>query len=219
MAVTTIGRVLTVELQNTLVGVAGRKGSGKSTMMRRILERCSRLFLFDPMGEHGWVPNRFNDWQDADEFLAWAQTQKLFAGSYIPQGSLEQDFDWLADIIYDQGNLVFGVEEVPMLCSPSYLPSSFDRIVRLGRHRRVSVVWTAQRMAEVARRLTAATDYFVLFGHTEPRDLDAIAERCGSDVADKVMGLSLHGYLVWDVINRCARDLEDLGEELAEAST
>lgn len=194
---------------NQIVGIIGRKGSGKSTMMERLLKRCPRLFLFDTMGEHSWVPNRFHDFDDADRFLAWAEAQEKFGGSFIPEGNLEADFRDLADFVYDCGDLIFGVEEIPMLCSPSFLPQEFDRIVRLGRHREVSVVWTAQRAAEVARRLTAATDVFIIFSQTEPRDLDAIQDRCGREVAQEVADLPLHGHLTWNVITRKLEEDEE----------
>ncbi len=202
------------DLQNRIIGIAGRKGSGKSTVARRILERSPRVFVFDGVSDHRWVPNSFDDLDEADQFLIWAEGQDYFAGRYIPEFNLEGDFEECCDLVWHQGDLLFGVEEVPMLCSASYLPPAFDRIVRLGRHRKISVLWTAQRMAEVARRLTAATDVFILFAHTEPRDLDAIADRCGGDVARKVAGLGLHGFLVWDVLSRRelpARDLDTLG--------
>jgi hypothetical protein len=195
---------VSMDVQNRIIGIVGRKGSGKSTQFREVLQRCPRLFLFDAMGEHRWVPNRFTDLDAVLEFLAWVEASKVptFAGGYIPEGGLEQDFRCLSDELYETGNVTFGVEEVAMLCSPSYLPPEFDRIVRLGRHRRVNVIWTAQRMAEVARRLTAATDYFVLFAHTEPRDLDAIAERGGRELADRIAGLGLHGCIGWDVVEQ-----------------
>jgi hypothetical protein len=198
------------ELQNAIVGIAGRKGSGKSTMARRILERCPRVFVFDPIGEHTWLPNRFSDLGEAEECLAWGATQRTFAGSYIPDRMDAGDFEYLCDAIYDYGNLILAIEEVPMLCGPSYLPEGFDRLVRLGRHRRLNVLWSGQRMVEVARRLTAATDLFILFSHTEPRDLDAIAERCGRDVAERVARLGLHDYLAWDAVARAEADLEDV---------
>ncbi len=199
-----------MEIQNKIVGIVGRKGSGKSTMFRRVMERCPRLFVFDSMGEHRWIPNRFDDFGDVLEFLACveAEGEPTFAGSYVPQADLVEDFCDLSHEVYSMGNLIFGVEEVSMLCGPSFLPLEFDRIVRLGRHRRVNVVWTAQRMAEVARRLTAATDVFVLFAHTEPRDLDAVADRCGRDAAEQVAELPLHGAIVFDAISRsvCSPD-------------
>ncbi len=202
-----------MELQNRIIGIAGRKGSGKSTAARRVLECCPRLFVFDAMGEHTWIPNRLRSLEAADDFLAWSETQENFAGAVIPD-SLDDDFAEVAEMVYDRGNLLFAVEEIAVLCSPSFLPPELDRIVRLGRHRRLSLLWTAQRMVETSRRLTSACDWFVLFRHSEPRDLDGIAERCGHQVAGRVAELSLHGYLVWDVVNAREATLHNLIADL-----
>ena len=202
-----------------IVGVCGRRGSGKSTMARRLLERCHRILIWDAMDEHGWALNRLSSIPRLERFLAWASGQYTFAGHYVPeQAGLIDEFEEVAELVYDYGRMVFGIEEVPMLCTPSALPDQFDRLVRLGRHQRVSLVWTAQRMVEVARRLTAATDYFVLFSHTEPRDLDGIADRCGAEVARQVAELSRHSYLVWDVIGGRVVKLEKVIRELVRMS-
>jgi hypothetical protein len=187
--------------QNVIVGIAGRRGCGKSTVARRILERCPRIVLWDPLGEHRWCPNELGSVGELERFLAWAEGRQTFAARCVVQwGDLEEEFDGVAELVYEYGDLVLGVEEVPLICTPGALPAGFDRLVRLGRHQRVSVLYTGQRLAEVARRLTAATDYFVLFRHSEPRDLDGIAERCGTEVAVRVSELSRHGSLVWDVV-------------------
>ena len=207
-----------MEIQNRIVGVIGQKGSGKSTLAHRVLERCARLFVFDMMGEHSWVPNTFRDLEKADQFLAWAQTQEHFAGRYVPNYELVDDFAELAGIVYDLGEMLLAVEEIPLLCSASYIPPEMGRLVRLGRHRRVSLLWTAQRAAEVSRTLTAMTDVFLLFSSTEPRDLDAIRERCGAEIAEKVSRLGLHDCLIWDVIGR--RELISLeSERVLDASS
>ena len=64
------------------------------------------------------------------------------------------------------------------------------------------MVWTAQRMSEVARRLTSATDRFFLFRHTEPIEIDVIGKRCGIEVADKVSRLGQHEILLWDALTQ-----------------
>ncbi len=73
------------------------------------------------------------------------------------------------------------------------------KLIRTGRHRQIDITWTAQRASECARTLTSLTDEFVLFSQTEPRDLDAIAARCGDEVARKVAELGRHDYITWDV--------------------
>jgi hypothetical protein len=197
-----------MELQNKIVGIAGRKGSGKSTSACFLLEHCARIIVFDPLGEHTWVPNTVRDYDNGEElagFLKWAHRQPKFAGRLVPvsgKHSLEVCLECMADNVYRMGKLVFAVEEVPMVSRPGYLPPKFDRVVRLGRHQRVSLIYTAQRLSETARRLTAATDYFWLFAHSEPRDLDAISDRCGSDVAEKVARLGIHDSLIFGVAER-----------------
>jgi hypothetical protein len=191
-----------MDLQNKIVAVVGRKGSGKSTIFRKILGRASCLFLLDTMGEHDWIPNQLYTLESVKRFLGWASLQKQFAGSFVCEDEIEPNFDQVANWIYGQGRMTLGIEEVPFFCQPGFLPPGLDRIARLGRHREVSLVYTGQRMAEIARRLTAATDAFILFAQHEPRDLDAIAARCSREVADLVSELSEHGWLAWDAVSR-----------------
>lgn len=197
------------ERQNKIIGVAGRKGSGKSTVARLILQACSRLFMFDTMGEHAWIPERFESQEEAVMWLMETPYRETFIGSLIPSGDdFEAEFSEMCVEVYAAGNMLFAVEEVPMLSTAGYVPKKFNKIVRLGRHRNLSVLYTAQRLSECPRALTSATDMFVLFCHSEPRDLDAIAERCGREIAEKVQGLGDHGFLVWDVLERRERVIE-----------
>ena len=149
--------------QNKIVGIVGRKGSGKSTRLREILEPRERILVFDVMGDHAdWLPNTIRDFEKLDQFLGWAATQRTWAASFVPELDLEQSFELVSAHVYEMGHLVFAVEEVAMLCTPAHLPELFNRIVRLGRHRSIDLAYTGQRFAEIARRLTAATDVFVL---------------------------------------------------------
>jgi hypothetical protein len=193
------------ELRNRIVAIAGRKGSGKSTLTREILKHCYRQFDFDTMGEHSWVPDQFRDLPEAELYIYDRASQPgEFIGSYVPEGDedLEKDFSVICTAIYEVGNCTLVVEELPMLSQPNYVPRRFDRLIRLGRHRSVNILYTGQRLSECPRRVTAATDVFILFSHTEPRDLDAIAERCSPEVAVLVSKLGDHEFLVWDVASR-----------------
>jgi hypothetical protein len=193
---------VSIEIQNRIVGIVGVKGSGKSTFFATLLKRRERFIVWDPMSEHFWTPNCFESPEALRAFLRWSRKRERFAASYIPSGDLAEEIEEVAGMVYARGDLVFGVEELPLVCSPSYIPPVLGRLVRTGRHKRLDVIWTCQRASEVARIVTALTDEFVLFSQREPRDLDAISDRCGRDVSEKVAALGLHGHFLWNAVNR-----------------
>src|SRR5215831_4466005 len=190
--------------QNRIVGVVGRKGSGKSTRVDSLLKFCPRVFAWDPMEDHsGLLPDAFEGVDDdLSEYFRQARRAKTFACSFIPAEDLEEEFDEVCHLVYGYGRILFVVEEAPLVLKAGYMPPAFGRIVRTGRHRQSDLLWTAQRASEVSRTLTSATDIWIFYSQTEPRDLDAIAERCGREIADKVAGLGMHDSFIWDVIER-----------------
>jgi len=205
-----------IEQQNKIIGLGGRKGTGKSTKARELLQNCSRLFCFDTMGEHRWIPDCFQDLDKAVIYLLETHCYETFMGSIVPESDDEDaDFSEICSVVYDQGNMMFAIEEVVMLgCSPNHAPKKFKRLMRLGRHRNVDMLYTTQRLGECPRALTAATDIFILFSHTEPRDLDAIAERCGGDIARKVQGFEGHQFLIYDTVSRKEISTVDIGSTM-----
>jgi hypothetical protein len=189
-------------MQNEIIGIVGRKGSGKSTALRKLASSAPRLILWDPLGEHKFCPNPLRTTEQLKQFFVWTRGRERFAARFIPESDLAEAFNGFAEHVYRRGRLVCGIEEAPMVSLPNWLPPGFDKLCRLGRHRAISMVWTAQRMGEVARRLTSATDRFLLFRHTEPVDIDAIGKRCGIEVAEKVSRLGRHEILVWDALSQ-----------------
>lgn len=192
-----------MDRQNRIIGLIGKKGSGKSTAFQRILTCERRLVLFDAMAEHDFCPNEFSDLDALVDFLEsqyeGGKVSPYFAARYVPPGDPETEIEDFSTEIFRASSLTIGVEEVPQFSSASYLPSGFGRIVRQGRHRSLSLVWTAQRASEVSRSLTAQTDVFVLFSQREPADIEALRARCGEEVAREVSRLGLHDHLTFNV--------------------
>ncbi|MGH9482155.1 MAG: hypothetical protein ACRD1L_08675 [Terriglobales bacterium] len=160
-----------------------------------------RVAIFDVLGEHP-SPNVFSDLDDCLDYLEAMARAPRFHCAYRPLAAdLAGDLNDLAEAVFNRvGGCLLALEEVPWYSSASAQPEGLDMLTRMGRHRRVDLVWTAQRLAEVSRRLTAATDVFVIFGMREPRDLAALEDRCGRDVALQVQRLGQHERLVYDVI-------------------
>jgi len=111
---------------------------------------------------------------DVGEVFEWSEGQPNSCGSYVTEGDLKEEMEELCDHVYAFGKMVFGIEEMALLCGSNFLPPALSRITRLGRHQSLSVVYTTQRAGEISRALTAATDIFVLFHFAESRDLAAI---------------------------------------------
>jgi hypothetical protein len=196
------------EIQNRIIGVVGRKGSGKSTRVGELLRYCPRYLVFDVMGEHAAQnDNRLDSLVELSQFLKWSHKQQTFAGIYVPAGELDEEIEEASRLVYARGNLCFICEEVPLYTQAGYMPPLLGKLVRTGRHRQIDICWTAQRAAEAPKTLTSLTDVWVLFSQTEPRDLDALADRCGREVADRVAGLGLHDYFLWDAVTH--KELED----------
>ncbi len=186
--------------RNKVIGLVGLRGSGKSTALREIICCRPRLVVVDLMGEHrfGQV---VSDFGDAFEVLDLVQRRENFAVTIQPgYGDLADVVDEVCDYVFEIGNVTLALEEVPHYCTAGSMPEGLDALARMGRHRRVDLVYTGQRFAELPRRLTATTDCFVLFGQREPRDLEALAERVGRDVADRAGQLPLYGRVIFDVL-------------------
>jgi len=192
------------DLQNRLVGIVGRKGSGKSTRVATLLKYAPRILVWDPMEEYqDALPDSVSDSiDDLYEYFNQADAQPTFACSYSPGGDLPDEFEEVCRLVNDFGRVLFCVEEAPLVCKAGWVSPVFGKIIRTGRHHGIDLLWTAQRASEVSRTLTSATDDWILFSQTEPRDLDAIAERCGRDIADRVANLGLHEFFTWDAIAR-----------------
>jgi len=182
------------EVQNQIVGIVGRKGTGKSSYLRELLRHCPRLLVFDVMAEHARKGGNLA------QFLKWSREQEKFAGFYVPDGALDEEIEEVSRLVYGRGHLCFACEEVPLYTQPGYMPPLLGKLVRTGRHRQIDIAWTAQRAAEVPKTLTALTDIWILFSQVEPRDLSALADRCGREVADRVAGLGLHDFFLFDAV-------------------
>lgn len=192
--------------RNVVIGCVGLRGSGKSTALREIISCRPRLVVLDILGEHRFG-QRVSGLDEFLEMLELVQEQERenYALTFQPgRGDLADVVDAVCDAVFDIGNLSLALEEIPQYCTAASMPEGLDALARMGRHRYVDLIYTGQRFAELPRRLTATTDFFVLFGQREPRDLEALAERVGRELAERVEHLPLHGRVLYDVVaGRC----------------
>jgi hypothetical protein len=111
------------DLQNRIVGIVGRKGSGKSTRTSTLLKYAPRIFAWDPMADHrDLLVDYFERVDDElEDYLAEAFDSDTFACSYTAGDNLEGDFEEVCRLVYAYGELLFVVEEAPLVCRAGYL--------------------------------------------------------------------------------------------------
>ncbi len=195
--------------QVPICGFFGRRGVGKTTLARAIARHQAKMVVWDALGyEYGPLSCcvKDGDPESLTGYLSRVHGEQFFAARYCPRSGgdreLRQEFEELCQVLWRYQNFVFVVEEVAALCEPSNLPSEFGRLVRQGRHRRIGLLWTSQRLNEVSRTLTGLTDVWAGFSLAEPADLLALAQRCGQDYAGRIEALPRYEWLGFDVDTR-----------------
>lgn len=158
--------------KNKIVLVVGQKGSGKSSLVRRLVAEMQRAVVLDPMAEYsdGIV---FECYADLHTFL-----RERHAGQWRCICRFQDDGEYAEAVALalEVGACTVVVEEMNFFLSVQSAPDPFVRLFRYGRHRSVSIVAVAQRCAEIPRLFTAQADVVYSFRQVEPRDIEYLGK-------------------------------------------
>ena len=183
-------------MQNRIIGIVGPKGSGKTHLAAEFFRRQDRAVVFNVAFDEAYYTGATDITDDIVHAIRKMEQEQfrivLESDQLIPMGHgglRYLDLDPLLDAAYKGGNMTAFLDEAHQICSPWAATFGTLKLIRLGRHQQVSIVWVSQRFSGVHRELTYNTDEFYFFRIHEPLDLDAIAKRCGGATADQVMRL------------------------------
>lgn len=171
--------------------IFGRRGSGKTTLARRLVAPWRRLIVWDPLGE--WATFRgLAKVQDLRELLAQLKRQwsRGFRLSLVGgAGDLVAHLDGLARLIWAAqapypgcGPLALVVDEANLGLPVHKLPrgmAGMSRLVLQGRHRGVAVLAVSQRPALVSLDLRANAHRTLAFALPAPQDQRALSAQFG----------------------------------------
>lgn len=186
---------------NTILFIAGRKGSGKSTLVHAIAMEHDRVFVLDTMGSEGEpdfeVVNGLDACVDAITNAAERDTFRLSL-----RAASTDDLLSLLPIIETVPKSLLVIDETSYYCSPSFLPDELSSVLRYGRHAELSQVYVARRPSEIHREVTAAADVVITFQHHEPRDLAYFRAFGGERFAEEVRRLPRFKVAVWGDLSK-----------------
>lgn len=146
------------------------------------------------MGEYSNEGILFSDFEKLSEF--WVEHTEKFKIIYQPRYPREE-FDLIADMVYNVGDCVFVVEELDTFCSPYEISPSFSDVIRRGRHNNIDFIGITQRPHGINRTLTSQANEIISFHQSEPRDIDFLSLYIGQE-AKKLNSLSQYEYLYYN---------------------
>jgi DNA helicase HerA-like ATPase len=180
-------------MTNFICVVFGKKGSGKTTLVKRSASFLSRVVIFDPLSEYadGVV---ISDAASLAEYLRVNHAGKF---KIIFRAEDDQVFSEAFYACRNMYDMTIIIEEVDNFCSPYDIEENLRGIIRYGRHRQLSIIGVSRRPAEVSRHLTAQADCIISFIQNEPRDIAYLKSRLSNEDCEQIKSLPEYQYHVF----------------------
>lgn len=131
-----------------IVAVMGGSGSGKSTYIKREIERTKpkRLIIFDVMHEY----HSLGDVVTTCSGLVSQIKKKSFAVVFFASSkNIQEQFDFVCKVAFAAGDLTLVVEELNRVTQPNRAPPHWQDCTSRGRHKGMSIYGASQRPAGV----------------------------------------------------------------------
>lgn len=169
-----------VEAKAHIEAVLGATGSGKSSYVKRLMERAkpSRLIVFDPdqeWGAFGTPVGRVSDVLDG--FKAAhpdGACRVVFQPSPDPAVAVRQ-FDAICRVAFAAERLTFIVDELKSVTTPSRSPVGWGMLTGRGRKRGIVIYGLSQRPASIDKDFLGNCNFVRTGRLTYDNDVKAVA--------------------------------------------
>ncbi len=184
-----------------LVLAAGRRGQGKTTLMRGYLERCEpRVLALDPFNDFRAV-RRAPDIETALQDLDFGVGNEPCRRRLCPP--IGDDSQSYADALFTAAidgdpplrECLLALDEMT-LWSESRETVALRTLVLQGRRLGIRMLVACQRISLVPGVLLSECTELVIYRTTRPRDLDVLREWAGRDVSEMASKLTVGECMV-----------------------
>ena len=177
--------------------VIGKRGSGKSYLVKKMIQDEKRLVIYDIMSEY--MQGVVFDGQSEKDQLKWFWRQfymRDFRIIYRPV-LVKQEIDWIAKLVFTLGDITFVCEEIDSFCTSYDMPETFSAIVQRGRHKRIQLIGVTPAPFGINRDLTRQAKEIYIFNTKEPKDIDYLKNLMGVEIEEKLNALQQYEFVKW----------------------
>jgi hypothetical protein len=192
--------------KSTYCSFWGRKGSGKSELARFLFMSYpyDRLVI-DPTHDVDLGDEKVDELQ-APLPVRWParadnERSTLHYKPDAGSATYDDDLDRAVGLAYNHRRSLLWIDEGGELGSAHKTGPWFRRVLKMGRHRDLSLFVCDPRPVNVNPLILAQSDFVYVFDLPNPRDRERVAEMIGWDPKafhDAVLGLPPHAYLRYD---------------------
>jgi DNA helicase HerA-like ATPase len=178
-----------VEAKAHIEAVLGASGSGKSSYVKRLMERArpARMIVFDPEGE--WTGFGTATSNVADVLAGFRAAgadgacRVVFVPSPVPEIAVKQ-FDAVCRIAFHAERMTFIVDELKSVTSPSRSPVGWGMLTGRGRKRGIVIYGLSQRPASIDKDFLGNCNYVRSGRLTYAEDQRTVARVLGVKESD-----------------------------------
>ncbi len=176
--------------------VIGKRGSGKSVLVKHMIRNERRLVIYDIMSEYVQGVT-FDDTERSELVEFWRRVyRQSFRIIYRPLEA-KAEIDWLARAVYALGDLTFVVEEIDAVCTPFDMSPWMQAIIQRGRHMNIEMIGVTPAPFGIHRDLTRQAKDIFVFRTKEPRDIQYLRRLLGEEIEAKLAALEQYQFVHW----------------------
>ena len=174
----------------------GKRRRGKSTLMLHTARGLGlTVVIFDINRQFRQVPAAtVSSADDLAALLDRAPMEVVFR----PAGDVVEGFAEFAGVVSRFDGITVCIDESSRLQGASYVAPALDTYARFFGFEENHLLQALHRPQDLSTALRSLQTDFYYFRTRESRSLQAIADQCGSEVADLVSGLDGRAYLHWN---------------------
>jgi hypothetical protein len=182
----------------TIAAIVGRRGSGKSSLMKVMAAGERRSLVWDWRGEYSGEHVTLDD-------LPALFRRPAFAAVYRPDRGhdLVAEFDGLGHVLMelDCADFTLVVDELSLLV-PRYAEGRIGKLLRLTRPQRIAILWATQRPTGIPGVMLSEANTLDVFHVHNRADLTALASYLPADALALVPTLPVLAYVHVDLLTR-----------------